>query len=604
VFTMPSSATEFRSKCGAFNCTFINFMLKRAEFARKFSARVPKLPWPLTFVQSVFLSTVLIAMNCQCVTGSGQYCGGVVGVGVSCYRDSIISLTLHPMHETAHSWFLLLATQWHLCHRPKQTVLFVLQVTWFQLGLLCFVIMAVMQFLAPILVFSWSTVVTHNTSVEFLTYRNATRIDLLILCGDIELNPGPGDNHTDDLIKEMGASLSAQMTRMSDEVRTMSGNLHTLSSRLDALNDDLHSKQEQINDVKSRTDSLEDEVTQLKKQLEYQDITSRRDNIIFYGVAEADGKEFEDDCVRYIVKTLNKHDSMKTWTANDFSCAHRLGKRGVDQTRPRPLLAKLIRSREKHNLISSKVMRSRLGKDGIRMNDDLTTKQRTTLNSLRQDGQVAYYRGTRLMRRARQRDGETTRTDNRHNEHQQHGDNTHNGHQQHGDNTHNGHQQHGDNDADRLSARGYASDDDWAPLPRHGGGFGGSSNSLDDTDAVAGAHINGRGDLRLGDNGSSKRPTPSASGGRGGGRSRSSGNGEGNAAVHGSNSNIIRGFGRGTPRRNDTDYNTASVPSPNEGATDKQPATHPRRTRLQTRAINTFFSSSQARDDVDTSEVN
>ena len=54
-------------------------------------------------------------------------------------------------------------------------------------------------------------------------------------------------------------------------------------------------------------------------------------------------------------------------------------------------------------------MRKELGKADIRMNDDLTPKQRSTLKDLRDDGYTAFYRGTKLFsKRRRQPDQRAT----------------------------------------------------------------------------------------------------------------------------------------------------------------------------------------------------
>ena len=54
-------------------------------------------------------------------------------------------------------------------------------------------------------------------------------------------------------------------------------------------------------------------------------------------------------------------------------------------------------------------MRKKLGNADIRMNDDLTPKQRSTLKGLRDDGYTAFYRGTKLFsKRKRQPDQQAT----------------------------------------------------------------------------------------------------------------------------------------------------------------------------------------------------
>ena len=105
-----------------------------------------------------------------------------------------------------------------------------------------------------------------------------------------------------------------------------------------------------------------------------------------------------------MVKLLNRHDPLRRWESDDMAKAHRLGKkkRGTDREesgsdRPRPVLVNFNRDSDERRLISNRTLRNELHKASITMNNDLTVKQRDTLKQLWDDGEVAYYRGTRLF---------------------------------------------------------------------------------------------------------------------------------------------------------------------------------------------------------------
>ena len=149
-------------------------------------------------------------------------------------------------------------------------------------------------------------------------------------------------------------------------------------------------------DMKKRSSDRERKVEELTQELDRQQICSRRDNVVFYGIPEVqDGAE---DCVRALAELINSHScSERVWSEDDFDRAHRLGR--ASSTKTRPVIAKLHRSRDKRALIAKKSLTKDLAKVGVRLSDDHTTKQRTVLKELRRQGLTAYFRGARLISR-------------------------------------------------------------------------------------------------------------------------------------------------------------------------------------------------------------
>lgn len=417
-----------------------------------------------------------------------------------------------------------------------------------------------------------------GTMISSGSYINPSTSDFLMLCGDIETNPGPDPNdssdkqNTNDLIIQLGDTLGSGLDDVSREVKVMSGSMKTMSSQLEELKSDLHKKQVEINEVKTRTNSLEQKVATLTDQLEMQDIMSRKDNIIMYGVTEKDDKETEDDTLRTVVALLNTHDSSKTWVRDDFSCVFRLGKRDEGQSRPRPVVAKLLRNRDKRNLISSKTMRRWLKGDGVRLNDDLTVKQRAQLSALRDKGYAAYYRGTRLVHWVREQT-----------------DNAGGG----GGNKRPDLQgRFGGGDLRSSFTKRHDNDDwhdnasqDWAP-PLRRSSWDPSDNERDDVNAAVGANSSNN----YNHNDTSERRTPPQSTGRGWRGRRTPSNGRGVCVSgDGSSDDVLRGFGRGSPRGGRSGVGSQSSPTPDnveQGSASSRPCT-----RLQMRSINSYFGS-------------
>ena len=231
-------------------------------------------------------------------------------------------------------------------------------------------------------------------------YPNPSTGMFLPLCGDVELNPGPS---TDELIQQLGVSLGARLDAVSAEMQSMSSVISTVSKQLNLMKEQLQKRQEDISAVKKQTERLNERLVRMEEELERQKIFARRNNIVFYGIPEVvHDRESDADCARTLVNIFNDHDPERTWTVDDLACTHRLGKKGDDQTRPRPIIATFVRNRDKRNLIASRSMRRMLSEVDIRMNDDLTPKQRSTLKDLRDDGCIAFYRGTKLFSKRKQ----------------------------------------------------------------------------------------------------------------------------------------------------------------------------------------------------------
>ena len=101
-------------------------------------------------------------------------------------------------------------------------------------------------------------------------------------------------------------------------------------------------------------------------------------------------RESRDDCARTLVNIWNSHDPGRKWTVDDIARAHRLGRRRKTRYDHVHSSLKFVRSRDKRTLIANSSKGEKHGKAEIRMDDDLTPKQRSTLKDLRDDGFSAF----------------------------------------------------------------------------------------------------------------------------------------------------------------------------------------------------------------------
>ena len=176
----------------------------------------------------------------------------------------------------------------------------------------------------------------------------------------------------------------------------MARSLNTTPHQVELLTQQLRDTEKDMQDMKTRSSHRERTIEELTQELDRQQIFSRRDNVVFYGIPEVrDGAE---DCVRAPAELINSHSCCdRVWSEDDFDRAHRLGR--ASSTKTRPVIAKLHRSRDKRALVANKSLKTDLAKVGVRLSDDHTTKQRTVLKELRRQGLTAYFRGARLISR-------------------------------------------------------------------------------------------------------------------------------------------------------------------------------------------------------------
>ena len=232
---------------------------------------------------------------------------------------------------------------------------------------------------------------------------------ILLLGGDIELNPGPVEiSDMQRMLKEMREELETSLTKkfsdmLACEMQKVRDNFNGLSEKLDQversvsdIGEKLDGQMEQMGRIEDRQDGLECLLEGLSDRVEQQEIRSRRDNILLYGVAEEDGRsESYEDSVQKVLQTVNDVLTAPLQQA-DIVRAHRIGKRAAGKTRP--LIACMARSSDKLAILQK---RAELRSKNIGVSCDLTMKQREELNQARQEGFFAYFKGGVLHKEAR-----------------------------------------------------------------------------------------------------------------------------------------------------------------------------------------------------------
>ena len=377
-------------------------MAKRVEKLVAQRDTILTVNWPVSLARTLFLATV-IALLCRSSPDCPSLCENIG----PCSTDSGKMCVTQGLQRDVNNAFLMFAVSAYFlrkrynCHRVliKCSDSFV-----FFVGVIIGLVATVGLLVLATIV--WTRMVfnvptdkgqckQHLAGLNFgvvQVHTNPFSPLLLLLCGDVELNPGPT---TQEMIKELGSTLGNRLDAVSMEMRSLSSAVTDISTQMEQ-------RQHDINDVKKTAHELQEQIWYLEEQIERQEIVSRKDNIIFFGVPENfRRRETEETLIDTMVNIFNQHD-VQGWTPSDLGKAHRLGKVNREATRPRPVLVKMIRNRDKRRLIASRDVRKRMQKVGIDMKDDLTVKQRDKLNQMRDDGYMAYYRGTQLVTRPRE----------------------------------------------------------------------------------------------------------------------------------------------------------------------------------------------------------
>ncbi|KAI8517875.1 hypothetical protein Bbelb_038920 [Branchiostoma belcheri] len=186
--------------------------------------------------------------------------------------------------------------------------------------------------------------------------------------------------------------------------------MDNLVREMQDLKNSLNFSQGEISDTKETSDKNADklkqleqnmmtyntEVTEMANKLDYIENQSRRNNLIFDGIKD-DRKETWEQSETKVKEVLRNKLRLNTDNI-EIERAHRNGKPG---DRPRPIVVKLLRYKDKQNILRQAKM---LKGTQIFINEDFSDKIRQkrkdlqpALRAARERGQVAYIRFDKLV---------------------------------------------------------------------------------------------------------------------------------------------------------------------------------------------------------------
>lgn len=208
------------------------------------------------------------------------------------------------------------------------------------------------------------------------------RYNALILCGDVELNPGPGTDVINDKLNQIIDSLAEQKQTLAEQKETLKHQTEVMKKY-----------ERGQREVRSEIETLKKEIEDLKQSNEKQERYSRRKNVRIYGVPESQGSSETT-----VYKLLDKY-----FPKNEFELerAHRLGRdRPQPEERPRPLICRFLNWQDTMSVMRNKKSRDQMKKEGISVAQDLTPKQFEELREMKDQGKRGYFFRGRLYEKS------------------------------------------------------------------------------------------------------------------------------------------------------------------------------------------------------------
>lgn len=252
---------------------------------------------------------------------------------------------------------------------------------------------------------------------------------LLLLCGDIESNPGPPSavelavQNMEAKMEDQTTTIERQFTALTEMMKTTTVQLNQqLANKFDSVELSISQGnsqlQQQLVGIKGqlsaietvarrneqRVQALENEhgfmnsrMQKVEEEIERQDRFSRRSNVKLLGLREEGGENY-DRCATRVIDILQRYFPHKNWDESDIEKAHRLGPSPSITGRPRPVIIKFQSWKDAMIVMKDKEGKNRMkNDDGLRVATDLTQHQRDTISYWREQGKHAYFARGKLV---------------------------------------------------------------------------------------------------------------------------------------------------------------------------------------------------------------
>ncbi|XP_075725342.1 uncharacterized protein LOC142767489 [Rhipicephalus microplus] len=186
---------------------------------------------------------------------------------------------------------------------------------------------------------------------------------LLLLSGDVELNPGPALD-----------AIAEQLKQIAGDIQDIKKEKSATNTRLDAIDKKLEKitgLEKQVTECNKRISNLEKNLKAMQMKVDDLENRSRRSNLVIYG-AEEQQNESPDMLVELVEKKIL--DGVLQIKTKGIEIIHRLGKKKpVGISRPRPIILRLLDHRDKVSILRQC---SKLKGSGFSISEDFSRNTR------------------------------------------------------------------------------------------------------------------------------------------------------------------------------------------------------------------------------------
>ena len=192
----------------------------------------------------------------------------------------------------------------------------------------------------------------------------------------------PKGKHSGDGMLDDNINIHELLESLPEDQKTLVKLLNALSKQtileeLKSLRESLLTKDEEIQMLRSEVHSLKNQMSQYEQQLDEQEQYSRRECIVVSGPNLPEESE-DVSSSQQLIQVIHQELGIKI-DAKDICISHRLGKKNRDNTKPRPIIAKLVHRSLKHQLFDARINK----KPKIFINESLTSKRAKIFGKLR-----------------------------------------------------------------------------------------------------------------------------------------------------------------------------------------------------------------------------
>ena len=149
-----------------------------------------------------------------------------------------------------------------------------------------------------------------------------------------------------DRINQTVANLQSEFHCLKEDVQNTVEETNTLKTSVKFLNDEVETSKRKLRDDEEKS---RQELDHLRLQLLNYEVYSRRENLCFYGIPEIEGEENTEPVLKaFLEKELNVENAQSI----EFQRVHRVGKKDRNTRKPRAIIERCLRFKDRENLFS------------------------------------------------------------------------------------------------------------------------------------------------------------------------------------------------------------------------------------------------------------